>query len=375
MTTDRIVRERAKDDAISETEAAALFGLLAREPAVVLAVSGGPDSTALLWLAARWRDGLKRPPKLLAVTVDHGLRKESAAEARAVKRLAGKLKVAHRTLRWTGRKPKTAIQEAARNARYRLLGHAARRARAEYVLTAHTRDDQAETVLFRLLCGSGITGLRGMAGAAPFPPSSGVKGGLSVRRPLLRVPKSRLLATLAAAGIPFADDPSNRDPRFTRPRLRALMPTLAAEGLTAERLALLAERATRADIVLYDVLNEALKRLAPGPWPDEGPVTVDAGAFFDLSDEIRLRLLGRIVEWTGNEGPVELGKLEALCAALELPLDTWRAAGKAGRFRRTLAGAMITLSGGKLTVERAPARRTGAKNGTSGPKALFTKTP
>jgi tRNA(Ile)-lysidine synthase len=92
-----------------------------------------------------------------------------------------------------------------------------------------------------------------------------------VKRPFLHIPKSRLLATLAAAKVPFVDDPSNHDPRFTRPRLRELMPQVAAEGLTAERLALLAERVTRAEIVLYDVLNEALMRLAPGPWPEEGP--------------------------------------------------------------------------------------------------------
>ena len=129
----------------------------------MLAVSGGPDSTALLWLAARWRDGLRSRPKLIAVTIDHGLRKESAREARAVKRLAGKLKVEHRTLRWTGTKPKTGIQEAARDARYRLLGAAARKAGAQHILTAHTLDDQAETVLFRLARGSGVAGLRGMA--------------------------------------------------------------------------------------------------------------------------------------------------------------------------------------------------------------------
>jgi len=106
-----------------------------------------------MWLAARWRDGLARPPKLIAVTVDHGLRRESAREALAVKRLAKKLKVAHRTLRWTGRKPKTGIQEAARHARYRLLAGAARKSGARHILTAHTLDDQAETVLFRLARG------------------------------------------------------------------------------------------------------------------------------------------------------------------------------------------------------------------------------
>lgn len=342
-------------------------------PPLVLAVSGGPDSTALLYLAARWRAGLKRRPRLLAVTIDHGLRKESAREALAVKALARRLKVQHRTIRWSGRKPKTGIQQAARNARYRLLGEAARRIGAEYVLTAHTRDDQAETVLFRLMRGSGVTGLRGMACGAPLPTYE-TKHRLYVHRPLLSVPKSRLLATLAAAGIPFADDPSNRDPRFARPRLRALMPSLAAEGLTAERLALLAERATRVDIVVYDVLNEALMRLAPGPWPDAGPVTVDARAFGDLSDEIQLRMLERMVGWTGNEGPVELGKLEALCAALESPLLDALEPARAGRFRRTLAGAMITLSRGKLTVERAPPRRSGAKTGTSTPKSRSPKT-
>lgn len=362
---DGVVRD---DDPISEGEAAALFGSLAPEPALVLAVSGGPDSTALLWLAARWRKRLKRRPKLLAVTVDHGLRKESAREALAVKKLAKKLKVEHRTLRWTGPKPKTGIQEAARHARYQLLGDAARKAGAEYVLTAHTLDDQAETVLFRLLRGSGVAGLRGMSAGAPLPgwPGTTRANRRFVSRPFLHVPKSRLLATLEAAKIPFADDPSNRDPRFTRPRLRALMPRLAEEGLTAQRLALLAERVTRTEIVLYDVLNEALMRLAPGPWPEEGPVTVDAVAFGDLAEEIQLRMLDRLIGWTGNEGPVELGKLEALCAALEGPLIDALMEPKRASFRRTLAGAMITLSGTKLTVERAPPRRTGMKKRRSG---------
>jgi tRNA(Ile)-lysidine synthase len=347
----------ANDLPISDAEADELFALFAREPALVLAVSGGPDSTALLWLAARWRKRLKRGPKLIAVTVDHGLRKESTREALAVKRLATKLKVEHRTLRWRGAKPKTGIQEAARDARYRLLSDAARKAGAEHIVTAHTQDDQAETVLFRLMRGSGLAGLRGMSPLASLP-------GLtrqSIARPILSIPKSRLFATLAAANIPFATDPSNRDPRFTRPRLRELMPALAAEGLTAERLALLAERVTRAEIVVYDALNEALMRLAPGPWPEEGPVTVDAVAFSELADEIQLRMLDRLIGWTGNEGPVELGKLEALCAALEGPLTDAVIGPKVRPFRRTLAGAMVTLSGTKLTVERAPPRRTAPK--------------
>ncbi|MGB6272763.1 MAG: tRNA lysidine(34) synthetase TilS, partial [Pseudolabrys sp.] len=224
----------AEAGVVSASEAKALFSCLQTFPALVLAVSGGPDSTALMLLAARWRDSLDTKPKLVAVTVDHGLRKESRREALAVARLARKLKIAHRTLRWNGRKPATGLQEAARAARYRLLGDAARKAGAAHVVTAHTLDDQAETVLIRMTRGSGVTGLGAMARLAPLP--SGADGAITLVRPLLDIPKSRLIATLNAAKIPYADDPSNRDPRFTRARLRTLMGALAQEGLDARRL-------------------------------------------------------------------------------------------------------------------------------------------
>ena len=174
---------------IPASEARALFAAFKSAPALVLAVSGGPDSVALMWLAARWRKALARGPELVAVTVDHALRSESAREAREVKRLAGALDLPHRTLRWNGAKPKTGVPAAAREVRYRLLAQAARSARATHILTAHTRDDQAETVLMRLLRGSGIAGLLAMAAARE-------RDGLVIARPLLDVPKSRLIATL-----------------------------------------------------------------------------------------------------------------------------------------------------------------------------------
>ena len=141
---------------IRDHEANALFSGLENLRGLILAVSGGPDSTALLILAARWAKARKRAPKLLAVTVDHGLRAAAAGEAAAVKRLANRLGVTHRTLRWRGKKPKSGLQEAAREARYRLLAQAAAQAGYEHILTAHTLDDQAETVLFRLARGSGL---------------------------------------------------------------------------------------------------------------------------------------------------------------------------------------------------------------------------
>src|SRR6185312_541204 len=154
---------------VSATEAASLLDDLSSLPTLVLAVSGGPDSTALLWLAARWRASRTSGPRLIAVTVDHGLREDAAAEARAVAKLARKSGIAHRTFRWTGRKPKTGLPQAARLARYRLLADAARKAGAAAILTAHTLDDQAETVLIRMSRGSGLTGLAGMARRAPLP--------------------------------------------------------------------------------------------------------------------------------------------------------------------------------------------------------------
>jgi tRNA(Ile)-lysidine synthase len=334
--------------ALSARDARLLLDSFSEFPVLLLAVSGGPDSTALLWLMARWRQAKKRGPRLVAVTIDHALRPASKREAQAVARLARKLGVEHRTLRWTGSKPKTGIQEAARQARYRLLAAAAKKAGARCVLTAHTLDDQAETVLFRLARGSGVGGLAGMEFATPMPFND--PDGIVLVRPLLRLPKSRLIATLKAARISYADDPTNRDPRFARPRWRALMPALAHEGLTPDRLARLARRAGRLEAAMDGVVGAAAGALAPGEWPIGGPVTFNANALFKLPEEIALRLLGRAIDCAGDEGPVELGKLETF-------LDALYSGRRSGRFRRTLAGAVVTLSRDNLAVERAPPRR------------------
>lgn len=346
------------DDGIGDDEARALFRGLEGLPGLIVAVSGGPDSTALLVLAARWAKGLKKPPKLVAVTVDHGLRPQAAAEAAAVKRLARGLGIVHRTLRWRGEKPKSGLQEAARLARYRLLAQAAARARCAHVLTAHTVDDQAETVLFRLARGSGLAGLAGMAPASRLPTGSE----LFIVRPFLHIAKSRLVATLRAAEIGYTDDPSNSDPRFARARLRALMPALAREGLDARGLARLAARMRRADAAIEFAVNAARAALAPAPWPGRGPVALDSAGFFDLPAEVGIRLLGRAISHTGDEGPVELGKLEAL-------YDEIRRA--SGGLRRTLAGALVTLANKGLTIERAPRRRSSAM--PEGRNSRFTK--
>ena len=326
---------------LTAAEANHLFSGLTSASAVVLAVSGGPDSTALLLLAARWRGKRKRGPKLLAVTIDHGLRKEAAAEARQVARLAKKLDVPHRILRWRGTKPSSRLQEKARAMRYRLLAEAAAKAGAIHILTAHTIDDQAETVLMRLLRGSGPAGLAGMVRETQL-------GEITLLRPFLDVSKARLLATLRKAEISFAEDSSNRDPRFTRVRMRKLLPALAEEGLDAKRLALLARRLRRLEAALEAAVDRAAQ---PARGWESGRVEVEAPHFKALPAEVALRLLGRAITIVGNEGPVELAKLEALHAAMTAEKPP------RARFRRTLAGAMVTLAPEGLTVERAPARR------------------
>jgi tRNA(Ile)-lysidine synthase len=332
----------------SAAEIRSLFADLTDHPVLVIAVSGGPDSTALLWLVSRWRKSLKQGPKLVAVTVDHGLRKEAKREAAQVAKLARRLGLSHKTLRWQGRKPATGLQAAARGARYRLLAAAANDLGARAMLIAHTLDDQAETVLIRLTRGSGIGGLAAMARTSHVP-----GGEIMLVRPLLDVPKARLVAALRKARVAYADDPTNRDPRFARPRLRAAMPALEREGLDARRLALLARRARRAERALEAAAGEAWRELAPGPWAEHGPFEFPAEGYSGLPEEVSIRLLGRAIAAAGDEGPVELGKLEALHAALA-------AAPPDQTFRRTLAGAMVGRAGDRLTVERAPPRRSRA---------------
>jgi tRNA(Ile)-lysidine synthase len=351
----------APEGAVSEAEACVLFDGLAIEPALVLAVSGGPDSTALLYLMARWRLALRPAPRLVAVTVDHGLRPEAKDEAAAVRMVAEKLGVEHATLRWTGEKPSTGVQEAARLARYRLLRTAARRVKARCVVTAHTLDDQAETVLFRLARGSGLAGICGMAHQVPLDNLAsgrvrtlrhrdGRSDDVVLVRPLLDVPKARLIVTLREAGIGYAEDPGNVDPRFTRARLRGLMPALAEEGLTARCLARLARRVRRSEAAHDAIAAWAAERLGVGA--DAGKVMWRSADWRKLPEEIALRLLGRAIAAIGTEGPAEFGKLEALSEALTAAVGDG-----ATRFRRTLAGAMVSLQKDCIVVDRAPARR------------------
>ncbi|KAB1074928.1 tRNA lysidine(34) synthetase TilS [Methylobacterium planeticum] len=316
---------------------------------MLLAVSGGPDSTALMHAAAAGAG--RAGPALHVATVDHGLRPDSAAEAEAVARGAAGLGLPHHRLRWEGPHPATGLQAAAREARYRLLAACAGGIDAGLLLTGHTRDDQAETVLMRLLAGSGPAGLAGMRAERPLGP------GLILARPFLGLPKAALVAWCRARGLATLRDPSNADPRFGRARLRALMPALAREGLSAARLVRLAERAARDEAALgaaaAQALAAALREEAPGR------LGLDGAEVAALPDAVALRLLDRALDRAGGAGPRRLERLERL--ALEALLPALRA----GRpLRRTLRGLLIEARpDGGLSLRPAP-RRGGPRPGS-----------
>jgi tRNA(Ile)-lysidine synthase len=248
-----------------------------------------------------------------ALTVDHGLRATSACEARQVGEWLRARKIDHHVLTWTGPKPATGVQEAARAARYRLLGDWCRAAGALHLLLAHHQDDQAETVALRQARGSGAEGLAGMAAVRELT-------GLRLLRPLLGVPKARLLATLEAAGQPWLEDPSNLAPRFARGRLRIAVvldaPRLARAA--AEQAGVRAESDRRVAVWLA-----AHARIDPA-----GFVTVAGEALARAPYGIRRRAVRDIVRSVGGgDYPAREARLDRLLERLEAGLAAGRTLG------------------------------------------------
>lgn len=290
-------------------------------PRLAVGVSGGGDSMALVLLADRWVRA--RGGSLLALTVDHGLRPESAAEAERVGGWMAARGIEHRILRWDGEKPRSGLQAAARAARHALLRQACTGAGIDRLALAHHRDDQAETVLLRLSRGSGVDGLAAMAAAR-------TEGPLRLIRPLLAFPHERLLATCRAFGQDWIEDPSNRNPAFARGRLRAVAGLLAQEGLDAAALAETARRAGRARAALESMTGALLTEAAD--LRPEGWIRLRRGALLAAPEEIGLRALARCLATIGAAArPPKAEALERLFAEI---------AGDAAT-GRTLAGCRI----------------------------------
>lgn len=308
---------------------------------VGLAVSGGPDSLALMVLAAQ----LSEPPRMVVYSLDHALRPEAAGEAEFVVREAEKLGFPARTLRWTGRKPTTGLQQAARRARYRLIGEAMRADGIEVLATAHHLRDQAETVLMRLAHGSGLEGLRGMDLFAEVE-------GVTVVRPLLGVDPADLRAVVDAAGIAPVVDPSNADTDYERVRWRKILLQLAELGLTPERIARFALRVRDADRALNVMAGEPFFEIRRRS--ADGAVLIDRSLLISVPRAIAVRVVQRALDEIGG------GRKPRALAAVELFTDRLIRE----PLRATLHGCIVTSDGADIRIEREPltgsrARRAG----------------
>jgi tRNA(Ile)-lysidine synthase len=273
---------------------------------IALAVSGGPDSMAMAVTLKRWADN--HNIQTIAITVDHALRPESAKETLQTQQRLGTIGVPCRILRWEHQPVTTGLHAAARKARYSLLVDACREHHIHHLITAHQREDQAETILMRFAKGSGIDGLSGIATITQL-------DDIFFWRPFLLVSKARMMATCDAAQIGFITDPSNLSERFARGRLRRVMPLLAEEGLTIDRLIDLGHRATSVKDALEQVTNTLL--CAATSRDIAGTVSGDILAFQSAPRAIAERALTKCLQHIHHENyPPEHDALSSLLDAL-----------------------------------------------------------
>ena len=309
--------EAAADIDLAMLTAAALGRPVDPVKAVAVAVSGGSDSLALLAMAAA-----AFPGRTWVLTVDHGLRAGSRAEADTVGAICAARGIPHATLAWTGPKPAANRQAAARAARYALMAQWCAAGDVPLLFTAHHADDQAETLLMRLARGSGSGGLAGIRAARPLAPS------VTLVRPLLGIRRMALAAVTAASGLVPADDPANRDPRFDRTRARALL--AAAPWLDAGRLAESAARLADAEAALdWTAARAWAGRAVVSP----GAVSLDpAGLPGEIVHRLAARAIAELAPLTAPRGSAVAaltarlsgGKTATLAGVRAAPGPVWR---------------------------------------------------
>ncbi|MEX1035099.1 MAG: tRNA lysidine(34) synthetase TilS [Sneathiella sp.] len=304
---------------------------------IAVAVSGGSDSMALALLAARWAAETDIP--LVALSVDHGLRPTSAREAEQVRRWLTAQGIETHILKWDGPYPKTGIQEAARDARYRLMQDYCVRHDIDFLLAGHQLEDQLETMLMRLSKGSGLDGLTAMQGKSDL-------GRISLLRPLLNLRREQLREFLRSENQQWIDDPSNENPVFTRTRVGSVLTELQQlPGSDLDSIALSLARLQRASRSLETLARQKIQESCEiSPF---GFIRLPLTALDDCPDELALRILGALFRSVGGGQRIRLQALEQLHVRLFREKE-----GKSA----TLAGAQIQKSGSGWLVCREPGR-------------------
>jgi tRNA(Ile)-lysidine synthase len=318
----------------SKQDCEKLFAALRDQRHIALAVSGGSDSMALLRLADQWSN---KTVKISVLTVDHGLRPEAAAEAAKVAEWSVGLGLEHHTLRWEGVKSNTGLQAKARAARYDLLSRWCRANDVTFLLTGHTLDDQAETVLMRQARTDTAESLAGIWETADW-------DGVKVFRPLLGQSRADLRAYLTSLGQPWIDDPSNLDRRFERVRVRQALAQEGRPDLQKIELADIAERAGRAARALALATEQWLNgQLTSYP---EGYGAIPRTGFCELDPVLQRRVLQQLLLIYGAGNRAEPGELDYLAKWVM----------EHGISRRTLGGGMLACRHSSVLIGREWAR-------------------
>ncbi len=304
-----------------------------------IAVSGGSDSMALAVLAGQHQRQSGGNVEILALTVDHGLRAESTREAETVKNWCEALGLSCCILTWQGDKPKSGVQATARLARYRLLYKAASSDGYKAVLTAHTADDQAETVFMRLARGAGPGGLGAMGETSKY--AIGADTPIDLVRPFLSATRSQLRATLSEYGQNYLNDPSNDNLKYERVRVRLLLQSLEADGnLSRQALVRTAKEARAANALLARQEQSAFAK-AGGVFYRWGGASLGASSLIEPAANVLFRQL--IFAISGAENPPGRDAVEEAIGQLA-----------AGKSSASLGGVIVKHQSGKLWVYREP---------------------
>lgn len=255
------------------------------EKNLAVAVSGGADSLALAILLSEWCQD--KNIKLHALTVDHGLRAESASEAKYVAKNLKKFGVIHKTLLWDGVKPKTKIQEAAREARYHLMSTYCSTKKINFLFLGHHGQDQIETILFRMAKGTGLDGLTGMH------PVTILENEISLARPLLLVSHKDLCDTLKAKNIDWIEDPSNENNKYARVRIRNVIDALENEGLTPSRISSLSDRVIKSIQLIDYLIDKEYNNMIINI--NTKRIEINLNLFYPLPFDGKVRILKHII--------------------------------------------------------------------------------